>query len=154
MSTKASLIYGAWISLIESTLPTYARITNGLAIEDAPSIVLRKGYAMIPTGGENTERQICGKRSYKRGFDIILINQILATENNTTTWDTIIKSLHEDVSSLFHEVEKSSTLNDMTNGLGTSKITGDSGINFVSTDDLSKYFQIFISAETEYFENL
>lgn len=152
--TKISLIYGAWIDLIEDTLPSYARITNGLSIEDAPSIVLRKGYAFIPTDGENSERLICGNKSYVRSFDIVLVNQVLATENNTTTWDTLIKALHEDVASMFHAVENSSILNDMTNGLGTSKITGDSGINFVATDEASKYFQIFISAETEYFESL
>lgn len=152
--SKISLIYDAWIDLIEDTLPTYARIANGLDAGAAPSILLRKGYAFIPATGENTERQICGKRSYSRSFDIILINQVTATENNIDSWDGIIKSIHEDVTSLFKATEESSTLNDIANGLGNSRLVSDSGIEYVANDDINRYFQIILTVETEYFEAL
>lgn len=152
--SKISLIYDSYITLIEATLPAYARITNGLEPSNTPSTVLKKGYAFIPREGTNTERQICGKRSFLRTFEIVLVNQITATENNTASWDALIKSLHEDVRALFNDIEKSSTLNDITNGLGNTKFVSDSGIEFTATDAKSKYFQISLVVETEYFEEL
>lgn len=152
--SKISLIYDAYITLIEASLTGYARITNGLDPSNASSVVLKRGYAVIPREGSNTERQICGKRSYLRVFEVILVNQITATESNTASWDSLIKSLHEDVSTLFNEFEKSSTLNDITNGLGNTKMVSDSGIDFTESQNRSKYFQISLVVETEYFENL
>ncbi len=152
--SKISLIYDSYLSTIATALPTYARITNGLDPANTPSVVLKRGYALIPREGVNTERQICGKRSYLRNFEVILVNQILATENNTSSWDGLIKSLHEDVTTLFSTFEKSSTLNDITNGLGNTKMVSDSGIDYTQTDGGLKYFQISLVVETEYFEEL
>ena len=151
--SKISQIYDAWITLIEASLPAYARITNGLDPSSTPSVVLRKGYAFIPREGNNTNRFICGVRSYSRVFEVILVNQITATENNTTSWDNLIKSIHEDFKSLFASIENSTTLNDITNGLGNSRLVSDSGIEFTGAGETNKYFQIGITVETEYFEN-
>jgi hypothetical protein len=152
--SKISLIYDAYLTLIQASLPAYARIANGLDPSNTPSVLLKKGYAFIPREGSNTERVICGNRSYLRTFEIILVNQITATENNYVAWDGLIKTIHEDVSTMFKEIEKSSTLNDITNGLGNTKMVSDSGIEYSQTAGGNKYFQISIVVETEYFESL
>lgn len=150
--SKISLVYDAWITLVQTALPDYYRITNSLDISENPSLLMQKGWALLPSVGENTERVICGNKSYKRSFEIILVNQVTITENNHEFWDILTKEIHEDVATLFSAVENSSVLNDMTNGLGVSKMLSDAGLEFVGEGDKSKFFQVALQVETEYFE--
>lgn len=147
-------IYDAWIDLIESTLTSYSRIYNPLDTNDAPSIIRDKGYAFIPTTGENTTRNISCSSSYQRSFEILLVNQITAVQSNVSSWDSLIKSIHEDVHTLFKAIEKSDILNDVTIGLGKSKVLSDSGLEYDGSQEKSKFFQISIQVETEFFESI
>lgn len=151
--SQPSLIYDAYLSLVDTELADYARIPNGLDIIGSGGILRCKGYAIIPTDGINTERLVGCKLSVIRNYTVSLVQQMTATVNNATSIDTIYKDLMEDALLVQTAVERSTVLNDSSNGLGVSKFTDDSGVFFLA-GEREKFIQLDMNFETEYFVSL
>ena len=148
--SAVSDIYAAYLTEIASVLTDYSRIPNGLDILGGGGLFLAKGYAVIPTDGINTERFVDCQASFVRNYTITLVQQMTATENNTTAMDDIYKDILEDALLVQKQVEKSTILNNSSTGLGVSKFTDDSGLFFLS-GEREKYIQLNMNFETEYF---
>lgn len=148
MSTKITAIYDRLITDIEATLTTYTRIPNPYAADQNPELFLRKGYGLGIGPAENTRRLICGFFSINRIFTIILVNQILTTDTNSSSRGTFERDMMEDHYSLINALE-------VDNNLGGNAVktmfTSDSGIQFVE-GDMGKYVMCEITLEVEYLE--
>lgn len=148
MSTKITTIYNNLISRIESTLTTYTRIPNPYAPEENPELFLRKGYGIGIGSAENSRRLICGYFSINRNFSILLINQILTTDSNSSSRGDFERLLMEDHYSLINALE-------VDNNLGGAAVktnfTADSGIQFVA-GEMGKYILCELTFEVEYLE--
>lgn len=142
-------IYDAYHTELASLLPSYARIPNPKRLDDAPRMILNKGFAIIPTTGERSDREVC-KFWYKRVYDIVLINQITATVSNETYLDELINSLHEDTHTVLYGIEQSSILNNSSN-IFITRAVSDSGVDIVEDGEFERYLQISLQVETEYF---
>lgn len=148
--TIVSNTYDAYITLLQTALPNYARIPNGLDAQNAVSLFKRAGYALIPTGQINTNRLVGCKASFVRNYTVSLFNKVTATENNTTATDSIIKNMLEDAVKIEMAVERSTVLNNVAVELGSTKFIDDTGIFFVA-GEREKFLQLDINFETEYF---
>lgn len=148
MSTKITTIYDNLVLRVQATLPSYFRIPNPYAPDENPELFLRKGFGVGIGPGENTRRLVCGFFSITRTFTIILINQVLTTDSNSTDRGNFERDLMEDHYSLLNALE-------VDNNLGGAAVrlnfTNDSGIQFVE-GDYGKYTLCEISFDVEYLE--
>lgn len=148
MSTKITSVYNRIITDVEAALTSYTRIPNPYAPEENPELFLRKGYGVGVGPAENTRRLICGYFSVKRNFSVLLINQILTTDTNSSSRGDFERLLLEDQYTLINALE-----ND--NNLGGDAIKtffiNDSGIQFVS-GEMGKYILCETVFEVEYLE--
>lgn len=151
--SKISDVYDAYVSLCRTELASYTRIPNGLDIVGSGGIHRCKGFAVTPLDSINTERFVDCKMSVIRNFSISLVNQMTATVNDAAGTDSVYKDLMESAFLLQSAVEKSTVLNDSSNGLGVSKFVDDTGVFFLS-GEREKYVQLDINFETEFFIQL
>lgn len=148
MSTNITGIYNRLITDIEATLTSYTRIPNPYAPEENPELFLRKGYGIGIGTADNTRRLICGFFSVKRNFSIMLINQILTTDSNSSSRGDFERLLMEDQYSLLNALELDNTLSG--NAVSTM-FSADSGIQFIS-GEMGKYIICETTFEIEYLE--
>ena len=151
--SKVNLIYDAYITLLEATLPTYARIPNGLDIAGSSQLLKGYGWAVTPQDGLNTERLIGCEASIQRNFTVSLVNRFTATEHNAVAIDSIYKNLLIDAETLVKAVERSTVLNTTIQGLGTTKYTDDLGIEYLDAER-SKFLILEMNFQTEYFVDI
>lgn len=149
--SKITDVFNAYISKIEATLPTYARIANPYERSRNANIILRKGFGVGIGPAVNSDRLTGCQTSFARTFYVVLINQIIAKENDADGLSDNELLLMEDAFSLAKAVELDQTFNGVA---ATSKILGDSGIEFLSNDKGVKFFLTELEFETEYFDNL
>lgn len=150
MSTKITAIYDRLIVDIEAAISGYTRIPNPYEADQNPELFLRKGYGLGIGPAENTRRMVCAYFSMKRIFTIVLINQILTTDMNSTARGNCERDMMEDHYSLIKYLEGD-------NNLGGNAVktifTDDSGIQFVE-GEIGKYVMCEINIEVEYLESI
>lgn len=152
MAARVNDIYDAWIAVIESTLPGYSRLADPYNPTENVNLILKKGYGIGFGAGVNTERLTKPKMSTVREFNVLLTNQITATESNATARAELEKALFEDHAALVKAVEASASLNDGTLCY-TTKWVSDTGVDFID-GERAKYFALELIFESEYFETL
>lgn len=108
--TKIFDIYDAIVSKVSSELTPYARIPNPYAINENSALLAKKGYGLAIGQGLNTERYVGCLVTWEREFTIVLIQQVVNTENDTTGRASIEKSIIDDHRLLLLAFEADSTL--------------------------------------------
>jgi len=149
VSTKISDIYDALESIVSAALGSeYKRLSNPYDLSDNAEPILRRGYGIIVADGDNTQRFICGKRSYNRRFNVAIINQITTTDHNISAKKTIDKGLLEDSAKVFIALEADITLSETC---AKAVQISDGGFEYAE-GDRNKYLAILINVECEYIE--
>ena len=148
--SKISLIYDALVARCDSVLTDYSQLPNPYDIEANNELFLSKGFGVAVGAGLRTDRLISCQKSWERTFSVILTNQITTTEHNIDANETIQKSILEDHFALFSDLEKETTLSQITI---RSQVEADDGLEFVDLDD-ARYYAMQITVLTEYLEDL
>lgn len=147
--SKISDIYNALTDTIETALPDYWRIAQAYSVEANTYLTLTKGFGIAVGRGVDTKRYVGCLISWQRTFTVILINQMVAQENDLTTRVMIEQDILED-----HATVRKAIYNNSTMG-GTaieSTVTEDAGLHFVDAD-LLKFLAIQMTVTIEYQEN-
>lgn len=148
--SKISNIYDRIETIVEATLTDYRKIPNPYVAEENSETLLTKGYGISIGEGINTNRQICGKKSYSRSFVIPLINLVASTDHDVDRHAAIEKQVMEDHFSLWGAFELDSDLD----GHAAKAITvSDGGLLFLEGERL-KYLLMELIIGVEYFELL
>ncbi len=147
--TKIETIREEIITLIAANLPDYTRIPNPYDPTDNTYLLLRKAYGVAIGPGRDTRRFIDCHVTWERIFTIILVNQIMTTDNNVD-----LRSAHEIELLNYHDVLRkkiwlNSTLNQ--NAIQAT-ITDDQGISFLDAGT-QKFFGLEMTLLVEYLEN-
>lgn len=150
MPTKISEIYDACVDLIESTLPnTYLRIPNPYTVDVNTFLHLRHGYGIAIGPGQDTQRYVGCLVTWERVFSIILVQQVIATQNDTAVREVIEKDILDDHDKLRKAFYLNSTLGSLAI---KSTVLDDSGVNFIDGERL-KFLGLVMSLFVEYQED-
>ena len=134
--------------VIHTILPTYARMPNPYVVAENSALLMRSGYGVGISGGINTNRVIPNVVSIDRTFEIVLVNQIDATPNDTVIIENEEKQILEAAFAVTSWFEKNPTLEiDCIN----SRYLSDSGIEFIDLG-LQRYHQLTLEIGVEYLE--
>jgi len=145
-----SLIYDGLVSLIETKLPEYVRLSDPYDLTNNDSLRLGQGYALGISDGENTERFItCDQLTTRRGFIIGLTRLYAANETDPAARAAIEKSIMEDIRSIWKELQTTDHLNNVQ--VASVKYLADTGIEYVF-DDSTSNISVVSSISLEFFE--
>lgn len=151
---KITDIHGLWITQIETSLPSYSRISNPYEPDTNSILQLKQGYGLGIGAGVNTERFASGQQSIEQEFIVLLIKQITATMNQASARASIENDILDDMATLSLDVEKSTILNN-TSLCFVSKFISHSGIEIITPEDSqARFFSLELTFSTEYFEDL
>jgi len=148
--SKISTIHDGIVSLIQTELPTYAQLPNPYALELNNELYLTKGFGVAVAAAQRTDRTLSCQFSWEREFQIVLTNQVTATDHDITARQTITKAMLEDHYALAHEIEKTALLSGVAVNF---RIVSDSGLQFLELGERGRYFILVISTLAEYFED-
>jgi hypothetical protein len=151
VTTKVSQIYDALVALVGTTLTGYRRIANPYLVErTASQLVLMKGFGVSVGSGQETESSTGMVRGRERNFNVLLVNQVTALEQDATGHGSIEKALLEDFIALENAIEL-----DLSLGGVCAKVdyTGDSGVQYLS-GETGRFISISINFSVLYQETL
>jgi len=94
--TKISDIKSAVVTLVSSTITDYQQLSNPYAIDENSHLTLKQGFGVAVGPGRDTERYVGCLVTWERLFTIILIRQVLTTQNNVTAREVIDTALLDD----------------------------------------------------------
>lgn len=150
MPTKISEIYDACVNLIETTLPTdYLRIPNPYTVDVNTFLHLRKGFGLAIGPGVDTQRYVGCLVTWERTFSILLVKQVIATQNDVEVREVIEKDLLDDHDALRKAFCSNSTLGSLAI---KSTVLGDAGVNFIDGERL-KFLGLVMDLFVEYQED-
>lgn len=140
-------IYDAIVNKVTTVLPDYIRLPNPYDIEANTFLHLRNGFGIEIGPGVNTERYVtCKLSTWERTYTIILVKQVVTTQNNTAVRVVIEKDILDDNDVLFKAFESDHSLG------GTvikTVVQSDSGIAFLDVDR-QKFLAMSIILTVEY----
>lgn len=114
----------------------WLQIPNGMDVPSNSEGFLKKGYGLAVGSSTNTKRQLSCTLSTDRIFKVSIARESFLTDGDTSGYDTIQKTLMEDLFSVIRDFEKNITLNggqifaEYVSDTGVLPIEGDS-FNFV-----------------------
>ena len=150
--SKIEEVRDAIITQIETVLtPGWRRLPNAYVVDQNTYLQLQKGYAVRTDSGLNTERTLtplCGV-TWERIFSIILVRQMLATQNNVDDRDAVDQALLDDIEALHKAFELNHTLGGI---VISCTVVSDTGLNFIDAERL-KFLSTEISLRVEYHFN-
>ncbi len=149
MPTKISDIYDECVDIIEAAIPGYVRIPNPYTVDINTYLLLRNGYGIAIGPGTDTQRYVGCLVTWERVFSIILVQQVVATQNDTAVREVIEKTLLDDHDKLRKAFYNNSTLGSLAI---KSTVLSDSGVNFVDGERL-KFLAIVLDLFVEYQED-
>lgn len=148
--SKAADISDAIVVLVQTQLPTFARLPNPYDISENTATLLKKSFGVAIGPGLNTERYVGCLVTWQRSYTINLIRQVVNTENDTVGRFSVEKNIDDARDILFKAFEANSTLD----GLCIKAIvTDDSGIQYIDGQQ-SKFLAVELSLAVEYQETL
>lgn len=142
-------IYDAIVTKITSAVSDYKRIPNPYDVEANTFLHLRNGFGIEIGPGFNTERFVSCISTWQRTYNIILVKQVLTTQNNTPIRVAIEKDILDDQNTLFKAFEIDPTLGGK---VIKTVVQSDSGIAFLAFDN-AKFLSMQILIDVEYQEN-
>jgi len=148
MTTKATQIYDQLVAKVHATLTTYTELPESYAIEENPSYLMAKSFAVGFGSETNEELHACALLNFERSFSVILVNKIAATINNRTDRATCEKALIEDGMTLIKALHNDLTLG----GYATvNRYIESSGIEYVVTNEgTEKFISINLTIAVKY----
>lgn len=148
--TLISALHDAIVTKIATNLTSYKQLPDPYEIESNNKLYLKKGFGVAIKEGEATDRNVGCLWSYKRMFEIPLVNQITTTDHNITSRETLAKSILEDQYTVMTQFQIASSLGgNAISAIGIS----DDGVNIIYIDDVP-YYIIRITLDLEYIEDL
>jgi hypothetical protein len=149
MPTRIEEIYDALATTLESTLTGYVRFPNPYVIAENTYLHMKSGYGLAVGPGTDTERLVGCQISWERSFTVVLVKQIMTTQNNTGNRVLVEKDILDD-----HDALRKAVYNNSTLGGKAIKTTlvSDGGVNFIDGDRL-KFLSMEIEIVTEYLES-
>lgn len=144
--SKIEDIYDAIVTQIESELSGYTRIPNPYDVQNNTFLHLRKGFGIEIGPGSNTERYVGCLSTWERTYTIILVKQVVTTQNNTAVRVMIEKEILDDHELLFKAFETNNSLG----GIAMKTVVqSDGGISFLDIDN-QKFLSMSIFLNVEY----
>ncbi len=145
--SKISTIYDQLISVVIPTLlPDHTRVPNAYSLEDNIEGLLRQGWGLRVNSSSPTEDGSDFKSFNNiRSFSIIVVREVVKTESEFDTLDTVSKNLLEDIYTLQKDLLNVDQI-DIETSIEQISTGATSGIEFVLGD---KFNFAFIEAEFE-----
>lgn len=140
----------ALLAICAAQLTSAKRIPNAYFAQANSQLILANGYGVALRGGEPGTRELNQRMQVSRGYDIHLVRLMPATSHDATTRDDVEEAMVLDAGKILVAVESESTLGQSAI---KSDYTGDSGIEFLSTDR-GNYLLLTISFNVLYSESL
>jgi hypothetical protein len=133
--TIISTAYDTITALIGTTLGnTWVRLTNPDELSQNFDSFLRGGWGIIVDSTVNTNRELCGRKSFARSFSIVLCVEYFGGQASYTEQDDSIKKILEASTSVSVAIESDVTLA-IAGGKAIASFQGDSGIVPIELDD-------------------
>lgn len=148
MATKIEDIYDAICDVVELSLPDYVRFPNPYEITENTFLHMKSGYGIAIGPGQDTQRYVGCLITYERQFTLVIVRQIMTTQNNTGRRLIVEKDILADHDVLRKAIYNNSSLSG--NAIKTTLIS-DGGINFIDGDAL-KFLSMEMQIVTEYQE--
>lgn len=150
MPTRIEDIYDAIADLVETNLTGYKRFPNPYVITENTYLHMKSGYGIAIGPGTDTERFVGCQISWERSFTVVLVKQVMTTQNNTEKRELVEKDILEDHDILRKAIYSSSTLGGKA---VKTTVISDGGVNFIDGDRL-KFLSMEIEIVTEYLETI
>lgn len=148
MPTRISDIYDKCVDIIEATLPSYLRVPNPYDVTANTNLHNRLGFGIRVGPGNDTQRYVGCLITWERVFSVILIQQVIATQNDTSRKEAIDKTLLDD----HDKLRKAFYLNSSLDQLAIkSSVPSDGGIEFA--DGAQKFLFLQMDLLVEYQED-
>jgi len=147
--TKIEEIYNELTTVIEAALPNYRRFPNPYVIEANTFLHMSAGFGIAIGPGTDTERYVGCLITQQRSFSIVLVRQMLATQNDLDTRELIEKQILDDHDALRKAIYSNSTL---SGKVIETTLTDDGGVNFI--DGRLKFLSMEMNIVTEYQEGI
>lgn len=145
--SKITQIHNNLISVVSGVLPTFKRIPNPYFIDENNQLFLVKGFGIGIGTGHRQDLELC-KLSWNRIFQVVLVQQIVTTENNISDRIDIEQAILESHHLVLNALETNSSLNGSDS---KADVIGDTGLVFLTGDRL-KYLSITIDVNILYSE--
>ena len=150
MPTRIEDIYDAIADVVESTLTGYVRFPNPYVITENTYLHMKSGYGIAIGPGVDTERFVGCQISWQRSYTVVLVKQILTTQNSTDKRELVEKAILADHDALRKAIYSNSTLGQKA---VKTTLVSDGGVNFIDGDRL-KFLSMEIEIVTEYLESI
>lgn len=151
--SKVSDIYDAMIVAIDAELTSYDRLVDPYQADENSELISDKAYGISFGPVANTERFLsCNQMTLLQDFEIILVNKILARDNDRSQHDAAYKSLMED----FITLAKTVCNNIQVGGSYQTKFVTHGGIEFLEPagdSPTSRYLSLNVSITSEFRES-
>ena len=144
-------IQDALEGLINTTLPTYVKLSDAVDIADNPNVYLSKGFATAIGAANREEKELCNGLFIARSFAVILTNTYNPDLDAETRKD-LEQSLVVDQTALLLAIEGNRALN----GTCTNAVyVGDNGIEYIVDEQYQKqYIGIVTDINIQYIERV
>jgi len=147
--TKISDIKSAVVTLVSSTITGYQQLSNPYAIDENSHLTLKQGFGVAVGPGRDTERYVGCLVTWERLFTIILIRQVLTTQNNVTAREVIDTALLDD----HDKLRKAFYLDSTLSGKAIVSTVSDDGGVFYAGDQEEKFLGLELTLKIEYQED-
>lgn len=145
--TTPTEIYDGIVARVGSLLPDHKRLPRPYNIAENNERFLDKGWGIAVTASENTQRELCKRRSLRRSFEIIVTRKYYSLEHDVEKRSDTEKLLLEDLSTLYDDYCENLTL---ANEKGLIQALGDNGIEEVYSED-KPFYAVRLRMDVEYF---
>jgi hypothetical protein len=149
--SKISTIHDYLVTLVSTQLPSYTELPNPYIPEENNELYLSKGFGVAVGAGQDRNRVVSCKLTWQRDFQVVLTNQITATDHDITQRQTVTKAILEDHYTLIDAIYKDTGLG---GNAAKAEVFADSGLQFLTVGETDRYFVIILDVLVEYFEDL
>jgi hypothetical protein len=139
-------------SIVGTQLAGYQRMPNPYFLERNSALLMRSGYGIGVGAGTNTNRLLNGKISIDRNFEIVLVNQIDALQNDAVNIELEEKAILEAAFILIKYFENNEQLG-ISNIVLNSRYISDGGIEFIDLEQ-ARFHQLTMTVGVEYIETI
>jgi hypothetical protein len=146
--SKATSIYDALVAKVIATLPTYIELPESYSVEENPTYLMTKAFAVGFLSETNNEYHATNLLNFEREFSVVLVNKIAATINSRSERAAIEKALIEDAYTLIKAL-----CNDLTLGQVASLTSyqGQTGIEYItSANGTERFISVVLTIAIKY----
>ena len=135
--SKITDIYDNLRTLTATALTGYIELPEVYSLGANPSVLLNKAYAIGYGSETNDQRYICNILTLSRSFQILLVNKLTTTINNTDQRRALEKAVIDDGYTLIKALMNDITLSEVA---VDARYQGQSGIEYLTDDNGTEQF--------------